>query len=324
MVIAQARRSLSGFEVYKTNDVIQTKELSSEDDSTESSDSEGFQLLNGEITQINYYSNMYKNGFDEDYEDISQNGNVSFPEVDQLIFYKGKKICLKKVWEDPNQPLTWDDLEIALLGFITEQSYSQDKVELKLAGMTKLLDKEEHFSFTQTRRSEILKQMIEKAGLKAKIDTTGLNDDVIDYTNVSSSNDDGGYTGDVSADIAEAAKQICQGKTSCLEKAKAIWKYCHDNMTYQNYPNSQKGAERAFKEKSGNCCDHANVVVQMLKSVNVKCAYEHSTTCYGTGHVWAVAYCEGTWYRIDAAVKSRSFNQVGNGCTGTRKETLGF
>ena len=62
----------------------------------------------------------------------------------------------------------------------------------------------------------------------------------------------------------------------------------------------------------------------MLKTVKVKCAYEHSSTCYGTGHVWAVAYCDGTWYRIDASVKSRGFNEVGNGCTGTRKETLGF
>lgn len=323
-MVSQYMRSLSGFEVYTTDDTIQTKELSSDDDENHTED-EGFQLLNGDTIQIDYYANMFSNSFEEDYEDISQKGNVSFPEVDNKVFYKGKKVCLKKVWENENEQLTWDDLEVALLGFITEQNYSQDTVELQLVGMTKLLDKEEKFDFQQMKMSEILKEMIETAGLKAEIDTTGLNDEVIDYSNISSSSDDsGGYSGDVSEDIAEAAKQICKGKKSCLEKAKAIWKYCHDEIKYEGYSNSQKGAERCFKEKSGNCCDHANVVVQMLKTVKVKCAYEHSSTCYGTGHVWAVAYCDGTWYRIDASVKSRGFNEVGNGCTGTRKETLGF
>ena len=47
--------------------------------------------------------------------------------------------------------------------------------------MTKLLDQEKKFSFKQTKRSKILKEMIEAAGLKAKIDVTGLKDDVIDY-----------------------------------------------------------------------------------------------------------------------------------------------
>ena len=168
--------------------------------------------------------------------------------------------------------------------------------------------------------------MIESAGLKADINTKGLKDEVIDYTNISSSSDDdsGGYTGEVSADIAEAAKQICKGKNTCLGKAKAIWKWCHDNMSYEGYPNSQKGAEGCFRDRAGNCCDHANVVVQMLRAVNVKCAYEHSTSCYGTGHVWAVATCEGQDYRIDASVKSRGFNEVGDGCTGIRKENINF
>lgn len=211
-----------------------------------------------------------------------------------------------------------------ITGFITEQTYTEDGIQLKIAGITKLLDQEKEFSFSQRKISEILIEMIESAGLKADVNPSGLKDDVIDYTNVSGSDTSSGYNGEVSADIAEAAEQICKGCKTDLEKAKAIWKWCHDEMTYQGYPNSQKGAERCFKERSGNCCDHANVVVQMLRSVNVKCAYEHSSSCYGTGHVWAVAYCEGKWYRIDASVKSRGFDQVGNGCTGTRKESLDF
>lgn len=326
----------SGFEVYETGAKItdettqETKEKDSdssnnvEETSETKKELERFIAQNGEIKEIAYYTNMYDNDFDEDYAGISNTGNVSLPEIDQSRFFKGKKVCLKKA-NNTGDGLKWEDLESVLLGFISEQTFTTEGVDVKLVGMSKLLDQEKEFSFTDTKRSQVLKEIIEAAGLKAKIDATGLNDDPISYTNISSSGSSGeDYSGEVSADIAEAAKQICQGKTSCLDKAKAIWKWCHDNMTYQGYPNSQKGAERCFKERSGNCCDHANVVVQMLKAVNVKCAYEHSGTCYGTGHVWAVADCGGKTYRIDASVKSRSFDQVGNGCTGTRKESLGF
>ena len=315
-MVKQDNMVRSGLEVYKTKDT--NVETVSED-----AEKEGFVLHNGEITEKAFFNVMFDNSFEYDYEDISSNGSVSLPSVDETRFYKGTKILLKKAREEPGKNLQWKDLKDCLLGFITEQSYSEDGVELKIAGMTKLLEQEKQFTFTKTKRSKILKAIIESAGLKANINTKGLKDDVIDYTNVSS--DSGGYNGEVSADIAEAANQICQGLSSELEKAKAIWKYCHDTIIYDGYSGSLKGAEGCYKEKKGNCCDHANLVVQMLKSQNIKCAYEHSTSCYGgRGHVWAVAYCDGKWYKIDASVKSKGFNEVGQGCTGTRKETLGF
>ena len=322
-MVSQDTLVRSGLEVYRTQDV-NVETTSDGDMSSEDTEKEGFVLHNGTVKEVYYVDEMTSNSFEHDYEDISSNGSVSLVTVDDARFYKGIKILLKKGYA----PKKWDDLKNCLMGFITEQTYSEDGVELKVAGMTKLLEQEKQFTFTQTKRSEILKSIIESCGLKCKIDTTGLKDDIIDYTNVSSSGGDdnsGGFSGEVSADIAQAAKQICQGKTSCLEKAKAIWKWCHDEMSYEGYSNSQKGAEGCFKDRAGNCCDHANVVVQMLKAVNVKCAYEHSGSCYnGRGHVWAVAYCEGKWYRIDASVKSRDFDEVGEGCTGERMDAIDF
>lgn len=304
---------VSGLEVYNT---VNDPEFKVTGDNK-------FVALNGTIKEISYYDDMIDNNMDEDYEGMSNTGGVSINEIDKSRVYKGKKICLKKT-NDTGKPLKWSDLETILLGFISEITFNTNNVDLKIVGMSKLLDQEKEFSFTNTKRSKILKKIIESAGLKAKIDTTGLKDDVIDYTNVSSSSS-GGYTGEVSADIAEAAQQICQGCTTDLEKAKAVWKWCHDNMEYVSYSNSERGASGAFKQRGGNCCDHAHVVVQMLTAVNVKCEYVHSTSCYGgRGHVWATAYCEGTWYDIDASVKSRGFNEVGEGCTGTRKESIDF
>lgn len=312
-------KTVSGFEVYKT---INNPKLTFSSNSDETnSEFEAFE--NGTIKEIYSYDQMYKNSFDEDYEGISNTGSVTFSEVDKSRFIKGKKVCLKKV-NVTKDNVTWDDLESCLLGFINEITFNTDGVEVKLLGMSHLLEQEKEFTFSKTKRSKILREIITSAGLKAEIDTAGLKDESITYTNVSSSGS-GGYSGSVSADIAEASNQICQGLTSDYDKAYAIWKWCHDNIKYKGYSNSQKGAEGCFKQRKGNCCDHANLVVQMLKAQNIKCAYEHSTSCYGgRGHVWAVAYVNNKWYRIDASVKSRGFNQVGQGCTGSRTDSLGF
>lgn len=309
-------RSFSGFEVYDTKNNPKT------DTSKDSSDN--FVALNGDITEIAYYDNLYKNSYDEDYEGISNSGSASFEEINLNRFYKGKKICLKKGKEKNNQ-IKWSDLDSVLLGFISEISLNTDGVDVKLVGMSKLLEQEKEFSFKKTKRSKILKKIIEAAGLKADIDVTGLKDDKTDYTNVSSSSSGGDYRGDVPDSVAEASDTICQGLTDELEKAKAIWKYCHDNLTYEGYSNTRYGAKKCLKVKKGNCVDHAHLVVAMLRAQNIKAAYKHSSSCYeGRGHVWATAKCNGKWYDIDASVKSCGFNQVGQGCTGSKKEDIDF
>jgi hypothetical protein len=306
---------VSGFEVYETVNNPEFKTSSASDDK--------FVALNGKTKEIAYYDGMLKNSFDEDYDGISNTGSVSFTEIDSSRFYKGKKVCLKKA-NHTGKTLEWDDLESCLLGFISEITFTVDGVDVKLVGMSKLLEQEKEFSFTKTKRSKILKEIIETAGLKADIVLDGLKDDVISYTNVSSSGG-GSNNYNITGEIADVAHQICEGLTTEYDKAYAIWKYCHDNFKYVGYSGSLRGAEGCFKKKGGNCCDHANVVVKMLRAENIKAAYKHSSGCYGgKGHVWACAYCEGKWYDIDASVKSRGFNQVGQGCTGSRQESINF
>ena len=307
----------SGLEVYTT--VNNPKYSISE------SSSEKFVALNGQTKEIAYYDGMLSNSFDEDYEGISNTGAASFDSINTGRVYKGKKVCLKKA-NSTGEKINWSDLEECLLGFISDVTFTPDGIDLKLVGMTKLLDQEKKFSFKKTKRSKIIKKIITSAGLKCKMDLDGLKDDVIDYTNVSSSSSSkSSSNSSVTGDIADKAHEICKGLTSDLAKAKAIWKWCHDNISYSSYSNSKKGAEKCYKDKSGNCCDHAHVVVKMLRAENIKAAYKHSSSCYGgRGHVWACAYCNGRWYDIDASVKSRGFNQVGQGCTGTRRNSIDF
>lgn len=100
--VKQDSKSYSGLEVYLTKEPkVEVKKISysdSDDDSKEekTNDSElngdeKFRLLNGEITQIDYYDDMFDNSYEYDYQDISCNANISMPRVDKN-FIKEKSI----------------------------------------------------------------------------------------------------------------------------------------------------------------------------------------------------------------------------------------
>lgn len=116
--------------------------------------------------------------------------------------------------------------------------------------------------------------------------------------------------------IKKKAKSLTKGLDSPLAKAIAIFRYVRDDVTYSFYSNSLKGATGTFKSKSGNCCDKANLIVAMCRSVGVHARYSHAQGCkfqsgLYTGHVWAQVYDTHTqtWYSADAT----SFrNEVGN------------
>lgn len=330
-MISQDSLVRTGLEVYKTEDTnkeeskqdttVETSSENTEDSTTTSSnsnstvsntDKEGFVLHNGPIKEIYYTANITDTSFEYDYEDISSNGNISLPEVDNTRFYKGIRVLLKKEWEEPGKNLKWDDLKNVLLGFITEQSYSEDGVELKISGMTKLLDQEKQFSFTQTKRSEILKQMIESAGLKAKIDVTGLKDDVIDYTNVSSSSSSEA-TGIGNVEIDELVKEIIGNETDDLAKAKKIHQWLMENVIYASYECSKYHTpEECLKNKSHlNCADTARLTCAMMKSAGLTAYVVH-----GPYHFWTMIEIGGKKYASDqtgresAGMSGSAFNTV--------------
>ena len=116
--------------------------------------------------------------------------------------------------------------------------------------------------------------------------------------------------------IKKKAKELTKGLNNPLSKAIAIFRYVRDDVSYSFYTNSRKGATGTFSSKSGNCCDKANLIVAMCRSVGVHARYSHAQGCrfqsgLYTGHVWAQVYdtSSQTWYSADAT----SFrNEVGN------------
>lgn len=291
-MIAQDSLARSGLEIYKTKD-SNVEKVSDEEDK------EGLVLQNGTITEINYFDEMFSNSFDYDYEDISSNGSVKLPSVDDTIFYKGKKTLLKKEWN----PQKWEDLKNCLLGFITEQKYSEDGVEIKISGMSKLLDQKKEFSFTKTKRSKILNNIIESAGLKANINTKGLKDEKINYRNVSSS----GTSFSGSEQVNSLVQRAIGNETDDYKKMELINKEVNNVLTYSNYPCSKCSTpEEVLSKKKVNCADTSLLECACMKAANL-----NATVVHGCNHFWTVVTINGKEYACDAT-NSRGIGYVWN------------
>lgn len=210
--------SKAGLEVYTTEPLKEVTETESSTDNTSTTDvSNNFTLENGETKQIDYVGELYSDSYEMDYTEISSNSSVSVPIRYVNLFFKGKKVALKKAWQ--NGPLNWEHMETAILGFVTEFTWNKDKANIKISGMDKLMEVNYTFEFTQTKRSEVVKQIIEASGLKAKVDVTGLVDEVIDFKTSSSSDSGSSDTPGIgSAKIDDLVAKWCSGKTSDLEK----------------------------------------------------------------------------------------------------------
>ena len=308
-----------GLEVYTTEPVETTDTTSKKEDTegsknsadTNSTDNTAslnemdsttnFVLQNGATTQIDYIGELYTDSFEMDYSDISSNSSVSVPIGYMDHFFKGKKVALKKGLQ--NESLKWDDMETAVLGFVTELAWNKDKIDVKINGMDKLLDQSATFDFTQTKRSEIVKQIIETSGLKAKVDVTGLIDDVIDFKTTSSSKEGGSDTPGIgNAEIDDLVKKWCSGKSSDLEKAKAIHAGLRDEVgiIYQYYLNSRYHTpENCLKHANSpglNCGDTAILTAACMKSGGLNA---YIVLRCDSAHFFTVIEIDGTKYYSD-------------------------
>ena len=127
----------------------------------------------------------------------------------------------------------------------------------------------------------------------------------------------GGYA-KVTASIKRLSKKITGKYSTKLEKATAIYNYVRDNLDYEYYPNSRKGASKTLSTKSGNCCDHSNLIVALCRASNIPARYAHAQGCrfvrsgHVEGHVWAQVYVGGRWYSADGTSYRNRLGHVNN------------
>lgn len=72
-------------------------------------------------------------------------------------------------------------------GIFNDITHNSDEISIPFTDYGVLLEQSASLSFVQMKRSEIMRAIVEKCGLIPIIDFTGVNDDILDYTTVSSS-----------------------------------------------------------------------------------------------------------------------------------------
>lgn len=121
--------------------------------------------------------------------------------------------------------------------------------------------------------------------------------------------------------IKSLAASITSGKTSVIDKATAIFNWVRDHISYSFYYDTQKGALGTLNARTGNCVDTAHLVVALERAAGNPAKYEHVKAQFSSGtwygHVFALVYVNGTWYKADGTSYRNKFGVVNNWNTAT-------
>lgn len=271
-----------------------------EEETEEEEEEKPFDYQLGEILEEYYYGTFTNIDYEFDYEDISSSLNISVPTLTNgLRFYKGVQGQFFIGWFNEESTIQMDDIPLINRLFIEDLTFSEDGTQLSCKGADVLLDEEYQFEFTQMKRSKILEEMIKTAGLEPEVDPTGLIDDVIDYTNVSKSedSDDSSASDATNAPSIEAmVKKAIKGKKGARAKAEAIYSAMVNHLVYQGYSCSQyrNDPEAAWKDGAVNCADSTNIGCVAYRKAGLKARAIH-----GPNHFWCEVNIDGQWVASD-------------------------
>lgn len=302
--LVSATKSTSSKSTTTSEDSEDTEAVDTTVEEDTEEDDKGFKLHQGEIkTKFLYANNITSTSHEQDYKEMANNGSLKMDKVNKRHAYKGVRLCMKKEWEETGKKLKWDDLPETLLGFITEQTYREEGVELKISGMSTLLDQKFKFKFSNMKRSEILSEIIKTAGLTPVIDVKGLDDDVTSFDNVSSNSSDKGSSSDLAGgegeEVDSLVAKIVGSETNDLKKAILIHDWLKANVRYSGYACSHYSSAAECIKNAGhlNCADTARLTRAMMASAGLTCWVAHHSE--GPGHFWTVIEIDGKKYTSD-------------------------
>ena len=119
-----------------------------------------------------------------------------------------------------------------------------------------------------------------------------------------------------SAKIKKLVAKLTKNCKSDKEKATKIFNYVRDTISYSFYYNTRYGALGTLNARSGNCVDHAHILVAMYRAAGLPARYVHGTCHFSSGntygHVWAQVLVGDTWTVADATSSRNSFGHVVN------------
>ncbi|RBQ22298.1 hypothetical protein ALNOE001_20280 [Candidatus Methanobinarius endosymbioticus] len=118
------------------------------------------------------------------------------------------------------------------------------------------------------------------------------------------------------AKIQNLARQLTFGLTSELSKAKAIFNYIRDQISYSFYYNTAKGAVGTLNAKSENCVDKNHLMIALLITTGIGVRYVNGMATFSfsghIGHTWAEIYIDGRWVIADITSSRNTIGNVNN------------
>jgi len=125
------------------------------------------------------------------------------------------------------------------------------------------------------------------------------------------------------AKIKALVKSLTSGLTEKIDKAKAIFNYVRDTLSYDLYYNTLHGAVGTLKLKRGNCVDHSHLLVSMFRTAGFKARYVHGVCHFNSGntygHVWTQVLIGNDWVCADAISYGNDLGRITNWNTNNYK-----
>jgi len=143
------------------------------------------------------------------------------------------------------------------------------------------------------------KKNVSTAGLKINTTTTKIN----------------------TSSVSALAASLKAGSSTQYETAVKIFNWVRDHISYSFYYNTKYGASGTLKNRLGNCCDTAHLMVALARAAGIQARYMHGTCKFSSGtwygHVWAQLYVNGKWLNADGTSYRNSLGVIKNWNTAT-------
>ena len=119
--------------------------------------------------------------------------------------------------------------------------------------------------------------------------------------------------------IKAKARELTKGKSTILQKARAIFNFVRDSIVYKGYDNSVQGAGKTLLVRRGNCSDQTNLLVALCRASKIPARFSHGLNTYFYlahktygGHVWGQILIGNVWYAADTTSNRNSLGTIVN------------
>ena len=118
-------------------------------------------------------------------------------------------------------------------------------------------------------------------------------------------------------DIKKLAKTLTSSLKTDYDKAKKLFAWVRDNIQYEKYRNTQKGAVKTLKKKHGNCVDQSHLLIALSRAAGIPARYVNGGNCkftsgYVSGHVWTQLYIKNKWVVADTTSTRNTLGNIKN------------